>query len=416
MRVGFIIVLFLVLLSLSFAAGPEPHVAIPELGIILIFLIAILTSVLLALASMIGASLQNPGLIAWSKTQVRELIVSIILVVLIWGVVTGSDTLISVIFLSTGEESLVDLGNNGLNDLIEYQEALYHKVADAYLSVGVLQGTSYYSVAAAMSWVYIGTGYTPGYGLSILMGPLSVAANNLTMQILTFKLVKVFLVYIEAVVPSFLLPVALALRIFPFTRSAGNTMIALCLGALFVLPISLMLVGEFFGATTFEYEDVLSTSFKLDEMSATGSNVNFVKSFVGAICKNYPLRVFTELGEIFTGIIYGLAMMGTCTVGAAACFFKFFLEWVFQLWPYIMSIAQAAFSGTFMTMMSLNELVADDPNLAIIPYRLLPAVAEITAFSMVSFIMIVFITFGGVRAISSALGGERVLYGLSRFV
>ncbi|MCP4648025.1 MAG: hypothetical protein GY852_09890, partial [bacterium] len=233
MRVGFIVALFLVMLSLSFAGGPDPQVGLPDLGLGFLLIIALLVSLLLVLASMLGSSLQNPGLTAWSKTQIRGLIVSAILVALIWGVVTGSNTLISVLFLSTGEDSLVDLGNAGLDDLIEYQEALYHKVADAYLSVGVIQGTSYYSVASAMSWVYLGTGYTPGYGMSILMGPLSIAANNLTTQILTFKLVKVFLVYIEAVVPSFLLPIALALRIFPFTRSAGNTLIALCLGALF---------------------------------------------------------------------------------------------------------------------------------------------------------------------------------------
>ncbi|MBD3397489.1 hypothetical protein GF412_00155 [Candidatus Micrarchaeota archaeon] len=416
MRVGPGIALILLILSMSFASGPEPHVGLPSLGLELIAFIAITVAMLLALSSMIGQSLQNSAITAWSKVQVRELIVSVILAVLIWGVVTGSNTMISAIFLSTGEESLVDLGSSALDGLIGYQESLYHKVADAYLSVGVLQGTSYYSVASALMYAYLGTGYSPTYGISILMGPLSVAANNLTTQMLTFKLVKVFLGYIEVVVPGFLLPIALAMRIFPFSRNAGNTLIALCLGGLFVLPISLMLVGEFFGATTFQYADVLDDSFKIDEMGATSSTVNFLKVYVGAVCKNYPLRVFSELGEIFTGIIYGLAMMWTCGPGAAGCFFEFFMKWVLQLWPYIITIAQAAFSGSFMVMMGIDEAVSDDPQLSSIVYKLIPAVTEVTAFSIVSFVMIVFITFGGVRAISSALGGEQVLYGLSRFV
>jgi hypothetical protein len=47
---------------------------------------------------------------------------------------------------------------------------------------------------------------------------------------------------------------------------------------------------------------------------------------------------------------------------------------------------------------------------------LLPAVTEATGFSIVSFIIIAIVTFTGTKAISSALGGEYILYGISRFM
>lgn len=433
MRVGTNILLFLVILSLSFAVGPEPIIELPELGLGFIALIVLISILIVAFSNMIAQSLQSPQMIAWSKTQFTELFVSVIIVVFIWALVTGTDTFISAIFLSTGEESLVELGSTALDPLLNYMETLYEKTANAYLSVGIIQGTSYYSVIVPAYWVYFTEGNSPYYGVSILLGPLSGAANNLTIQILTIKLIKVFLEYLDVVGPGFLLPVALAFRVFPFTRNMGNTLIALSLGAMFVLPLSLVLVGEFYTAATtsgdagFQYDDgpkgdVLGTSFKVDDIGPSGGIMSVANFMLKGVCKNVVLRAFSELGEWIWGIVYGLIMMTTCPPGVPAtyplCFAEKLIYFVMELWPKIMFYAELAFSSIIVPIMAADLFAGGEGSSGFeaVVYVLLPAVTEVTGFSIVSFFMIVFVTFGGVRAISSALGGDTVLYGLSRFV
>lgn len=430
MRVGFIVVLFLVLLSLSFAAGPEPIIEVPELGLGFLALVALLSVLIISFSSMLAKSFQSPELMAWSKTQLTQLIASVILVVIIWSAVFGTNTMVSAIFLQSGEESLVELGETSLDPLLEYMETLYSKTADAYLSVGILQGTSYYTVVAPAWWVYFSQGNSPYYGVSILLGPLSVAASNLTTQILTLKLIQVFLVYLDKVGAGFLLPIALAFRILPFTRNMGNTLIALSLGALFVLPLSLMVVGEFYTVAStsldagFQYDngpqgDVLGTSFKVEDMGPSSNIMDVSKRILKGVCKNSVLRTFTELGELIWGLVYGLIMMATCGPPPTypACFAEKFIYFIMELWPKIMFFAELAFAGIIVPPMAA-DLISDsaDAGFSDIPYVLLPAVMEVTGFSILSFFIIVFITFGGVRAISAALGGDYVLYGLSRFV
>jgi hypothetical protein len=278
--------------------------------------------------------------------------------------------------------------------------------------------------------VYFTEGNSPYYGVSILLGPLSGAANNLTIQILTIKLIKMFLGYLDVVGPGFLLPVALAFRVFPFTRNMGNTLIALSLGAMFILPLSLVLVGEFYTAATtsgdagFQYDngpkgDVLGTSFKVDDIGPSGGIMSVANFMLKGVCKNVVLRAFSELGEWIWGIVYGLLMMTTCGAPPTypLCFAEKLIYFVMELWPKILFYAELAFSSIIVPSM-LADLFSGggDSGFEAIVYVLLPAVTEVTGFSIISFFMIVFVTFGGVRAISSALGGDTVLYGLSRFV
>ena|GEM_PF-1228295 len=430
MRVGVIIALFLVMLSLSFAAGPEPIIEVPELGLGFLALVALISVLIISFSSMLAKSFESPELMAWSKTQFIQLIASVILVVIIWSAVFGTNTMVSAIFLQSGQESLVELGATSLDPLLEYMELLYGKVADAYLSVGILQGTSYFTVMVPAWWVYFSQGNSPYYGVSILLGPLSVAASNLTIQILTLKLIQVFLDYLDKVGAGFLLPIALAFRILPFTRNIGNTMIALSLGALFVLPLSLMIVGEFYSVAStsgteagFQYMngplgEVVDTSFKVEDIGPSSNILDVSKIILKGVCKNSVLRVFTELGELIWGLIYGLIKMLMCAPPAyAGCFLEAFIDFILNLWPKIMFYAELAFATIIVPSM-VGDLMSDsaDAGFSDIPYVLLPAVTEVTGFSLVSFFIIVFITFGGVRAISAALGGDYVLYGLSRFV
>ncbi|MBD3390225.1 hypothetical protein GF415_04720, partial [Candidatus Micrarchaeota archaeon] len=194
MRVGWALALLLAV-SLSFADNGDLEVALPSLGIGFLLAIALVSVGLVALSSAVGSALQSPGIIAWSKEQFRETFAAVILVVLIWGFVTGSNTLIGAIFFQEGIADLPGLGEAALDGHLEDMEGLYLKVADAYQTVGMYQGFSYFASVGGF-WIYFGQGGSPYFGASVLMGPLSSAANSLTTQILTFRLLKVFMVYL----------------------------------------------------------------------------------------------------------------------------------------------------------------------------------------------------------------------------
>ena len=410
------LLLFLLLsIGLSFSvAAPE----LPDLGIEFLAIVMLLSIVVVAMAAMIGEALQSPSITAWSKEQLREVAAGVVLVVLIWGATAGSSTMISAIFLHDGEgiSDMPQLGEAALGDHIEYMETLYLKVADAYQAVGLLQGLSYFASIGGF-WIYFGQGNSPYFGASVLMGPLSAAANNLTIQILTFRLIQVFCEYVSAVFPAFILPIALAFRLFPFTRKMGNTLIAISLGAIFIFPLSLMFVNEFWHAADWQYKTkVLSTNFDFDHMELDSGMMDAFLSTVEFICGSQTIRIFLTLGEIIWGLLFAMIAAIPCLSGYAGCFVQFYYMFTQAIWPLLATFIQLTIGTIVISTVNADLAAGASPGLENIPETLLPAVMEATGFSIISLLLVAMITFTGIKAISVALGGEYILYGVSRFV
>ena len=299
---GHFLIFSLLLVSLSFAVDPPQ---LPSLGLGFIALVALLSAATIALSTMVGQALQSPSISAWSKDELRQVFAGTILAVIIWSAVMGTSTIVSALFLQEGIPDLPSLGAAALTDHIEYMESLYIKVTDAYQTVGLFQGLGYFASLGGF-WIYAGQGATPYFGLSILLGPLSTAGNNLTIQILTFRLIQVFCEYLSGTIPTFILPIALAFRIFPFTRKMGNTLIALCLGAMFVFPFSLLFVSELWHVQdSWIYKDeVVGKSFTSDKMDLDQGFMDGVINTVEIVCGNEVSRVFLSLGEIVWSLIF----------------------------------------------------------------------------------------------------------------
>ena len=415
MRLRPLLLFLLFAIGLSFSVtAPE----LPDLGIEFLAVVMILSIVVVALAAMIGEALQSPSISAWSKEQLREVAAGVVLVVLIWGATAGTSTMISAIFLHDGEgiSDMPQLGEAALEPHIEYMETLYLKVADAYQAVGLLQGLSFFASIGGF-WIYGGQGNSPYFGATVLMGPLSAAANNLTIQILTFRLVQVFCEYVSAVFPTFVLPIALAFRLFPFTRKMGNTLIAISLGALFIFPMSLMFVNEFWHAADWEYKNAaLNTDFGFDKMELDAGMMDGLLSTIEFICGSVTLRTFLTLGEIIWSLLFALIAAIPCLTGYAACFVFYFQLFFWELWPLIATFIQLTIGTIVLSAVNADVGAGSSPGLENIPEVLLPAVMEATGFSIISLLLVAMITFTGIKSISVALGGEHVLYGVSRFV
>jgi hypothetical protein len=82
----------------------------------------------------------------------------------------------------------------------------------------------------------------------------------------------------------------------------------------------------------------------------------------------------------------------------------------------IVTYIQLAIGSIVLTLFAIDAAAQVGPAFTPIAEILLPAVVEATGVSLVSFFMIVFITFTGIKSISAALGGDYILYGVSRFV
>lgn len=410
-RASLIILLSLICSSLSFAADIE----LPSLGIEFVFLVALISVGLVSLLYMLGTSLEMPSLTALAKENLKELIVGVIIVVLVWSIVFSTDTIVGVIFL---QPSVPSLGADALDAHIEYLEELYLKTTDAYQTVAFYQGFSYFA-SIGLYYVYIGQGASPYMGVGALLGPLSSAANNLTIEILTFRLLRVFAHYIDGIFPDFVLPIALAFRLFPPTRKMGNTLIAICLGAIFIFPLSMVIVGDLWGDnTSWSYKTaVQGQKFTFDEIGVGSGFMDFIIGVVDFLCGNVAMRTILTLGEFFWSLVFALIYGLLGLPYFYAIYFVAGFNWfLWSLWPTIVTFIQIGIAGTILTVFGIAMGASTGPLLTEIPEILLPAVVEATGVSIVSFFLICFLTFTGIKSISAALGGDYILYGVSRFV
>lgn len=409
---------FVLLVALSFAI---PQVSIPSLDLVenpaFIIAVALLSISFVALSYAVSYSIQNPSAIAWSKEQLREVIVGIIIVVIVYGADVTANNLIHGM---TGHADAMAMGDASLRLMMDDLEMVYSKIGEAYFSVAVQQGTTV-SVTWGMPplkfsfWqptIYYTVDYMPYFGMGSILQTLSMASQNIMTQYLSFKVVQILLSYAGAVVPHFLLPIGFAFRIFPFTRKAGNTLIALSLGAIFMLPASLIVVGELRnGAHMANVDAVRTMNFEENLDPGFFSSANFMKE---GFCENTAMRVITGFGEIFWGIIFALIASAPTLFATFYTWFEFFGT---AIWPWVVWIIQILSAAAITGMMETTDSGAIyDQTIQPIVHYLLPASMEVTMFSIIAVIFIAMVTYTGTKSISVALGGEYAFYGLTRLI
>ena len=405
--------LALLLISLCFAGAP-PKIELPDLGWEenpgFLFAIALLSTALVAIAYAVSSVTQSPQLTAWSKEMMRELMVGVVIVVLVIGAATTVDTMIGSIPGYEGEK-LATLGSKALDEHIDNLEKLYEKVAQGYWAIGAYAPTTVSWTPIQIWIISYGRSKMPYLGVNAALGSLSMAVQQLTFQILSLKFVQVFLVYISKVAYSFLLPVGLALRVFPLTKRVGSTIIALSLGGLFMLPAGVIVAGEL--ADTLKpdsFDEAIDRDYK------PSRSVTLIFNFMWFFCET-PLRLFFQLGELFWAITIPTIACAAAGPGYAACWYAMFQLILYIAYPLATMIFNMLISSWLVP--SLTNQSADtiySAWVSEINQYLLPAVSEMTALSIVMVLIIAVIAVSGTKAISSALGGEFVMYGISRLV
>lgn len=418
-----------VLLSIAFAT---PTVNIPNLdpftNPLLIGAMVILAVSFSALAYAVSTAIQNPSAIAWSKEMVRETVAGVIIVAIVYGAAVTANAMIVEMTgygnLSEVGSASTALGSAALDPLLSDLEMVYGKVAEAYFSVAVQQGTA---ISVTLSVppikfffmqpaIYYARDMMPYYGMSPILQSLTQSAYQLTIQMLSLKLVKIFLVYINSIVPSFLLPLGFVFRIFPLTKKAGDTLIALSLGGLFMLPASLIVVKEMRDLAGFDSASSAVGYVKTEKFYENVDPWLFSEqsaALVSGLCQNTAVKIIFGFGEMFWGLIYAIILLLMQNYD----FFGNFNTFVSQIWPWVIYGLQMLYASILTGMSEgIDSGEMYDRTIQPIVQYLFPAVNEITMFSIISIIIIAIITYSGTRAISTALGGEYSFAGITRMI
>ncbi|MDD2655461.1 MAG: hypothetical protein PHQ80_02215 [Candidatus ainarchaeum sp.] len=312
------------------------------------------------------------------------------------------------------DNAMLTLGEEALLSVINTTKRIYERVGEAYFSVALYQGMSVSTTRLNLYYVTWGESSAPFAGISHVMVALNQGAQQLTFQLLSFRVVLIFLSYINSVVPSFILPIGMAFRVFPFTKKIGNTLIALSLGALFMFPASLVLVKEIHGSINSEkVNEALGKSFLL-EYEGVGSETY---GPLMAFCKEPVLRIILLPGEIPLSIIWASIVCAFSTLAYAACWIAQWMFFLQILWPLLNFAVQNIFSIFVLPFANQMEpqMIYDD---LVQPVQmiLLPAIAETAMFAIIASLIIAIVTITGTKAIASAIGGDYILYGITRLV
>jgi len=233
------IVLALLLILGTAFAQTDFMVAVPG--------VAIVVGIFLAAMVMFSNMFANPQMLAWTKSEYREFVAAIILIVIIYAIFISPVGLKPLTQAITGEENYID-ASVGVIDNMLYNETSGYDTAYKYIiraATKVRIGATYSPWLTIPVWIFsLMYSSSPLAGVSIMLIGLGQATQGLTNVIYLYEALRLLIIFSHATVPTIILPLAFALRIIPFTRRMGNTLIAVSLAAIVLLPLSVIIAGE----------------------------------------------------------------------------------------------------------------------------------------------------------------------------
>jgi len=361
--------------------------------------VAMIVTVLLAIMYMASKALSQPQLEAWTKLELREFLVGVVLIVLVITVMQASALLLPM--LTGYQGSMKDYAVFELNTFTTPLLTAYNSAIEASHHLTLLSG---YSFSYPMSLWYFSLSYweAPYGGYASLITMLYHASQGLTNAILIYQTAVLLIDFFTSSALA-LIPLAFALRLIPFTRQAGTTLIALCLGAFIFLPFSVFLVSEF-------HKTMSIPSPSIPDFSSM--EVNIPLGFK-EICSGNAKNFASVPGEV-----WGVAICGPfciiSTIAYAACFANCWQFVTSVFYPMMVTVGQNVYGfAVFAANLASDKDIVEIYNV-LQPF--LRAVNDRIVLCYIDLIIISTITYVGVKSVSSALGGEYFLAGLQRLI
>lgn len=405
--------LILLLLSLSFSAnGVQPldlTFAVPAVaGIVVIFL---------ASTSMLAASISNPQLEAWAKTEIREFVAGLLLIALVIALFVSSNG-ISIAFTGT---------NDYVKTSMDIVKGWLSQIDTAYI-ITIMSATRIRLAATFSPFIniplwYVSISYStnPLAGVAIMLTTLTMATQALTNCIFLLEGLKMLVVYLQVIGPVILLPLAFIFRLIPFSRRLGNTLIAISIGGMVFLPFSIIIadaLNHTIPDSIYPHPTVSMGDFMLNLMPEP---ISLVTATVGPICEQKFIRLMLSLTDPIFSLVVCLPLFFIYPVGPAlfAACYSLVQYVVYPLVTEILQLAMMITLGAWDVITTTMELIPgagygtrvfdaltgflkDTNNLVLLIY--------------LDIILIMTITVTGIRSLSAALGGEWYMAGIQRLI
>ncbi len=380
--------------------------------------VAVIVAIFLATMIMFSQMLASSQLMAWTKSELRELIAGAILVTVIFTLFVTSDQLSIAI---TGDEDYIDASVGVINNMLENEtggfDTAYRNVIRAATKVRL--GATYSPWMTIPVWYFsIMYSTSPLSGMSIMLIALGSATQGLTNVIFLYEGLRLLVRFFHSTVPTIILPLAFSLRLIPFTRRIGNTLIAVSLAAIVLLPLSLVVVGEV--NRIIDYPDVTISNMR--ELDAHPWAMELGSVFCGL----KPIRFIMSLTEYGFAAIVCLPLLFIPVIGAGlyvACF-ELTAEVIYPIIMTVMKIAQLVLLVIWLGWAEISVGTAGGfvdsvgwPGKAfgiLMPF--FENVNNVVLVGYIDLILIGIITISGAKSISTALGGEWYLAGVERLI
>lgn len=370
-------------------------------------MVAVIVGIFLALMTMLATAISDPRLEAWAKTELREMIFALLLIVVIIAFFIGSSG-ISVAL--TGKTDYIGAADDIMDGWLANYDSAFENVIRAATRI---RAAATYSPYINIPIWYFSINYAanPLGGVAILLGTLNMATQGLTNAIFLGEGIRMLLSFLKATVPKILLPLAFIIRLIPFTRRLGNTLIAISIAGMVFLPFSVILADELNKAIDFPVPRI-----NLGDLDANPWAMVVAEPF----CESMTLRALALVGETVFAMIVCLPLLLTPWTAAyyPVCVTPIMSQWVYPLIMLVFQVIESVLLLLWMGVYTPGSMVTHDyANTvfnAVQPF--LRDINNLVLVGYLDFILIGVVTIVGARSLSSALGGEWYMAGIQRLI
>ncbi len=396
MQRGLLIMALLLMSPAVFAMSPvDLTFAVPGVATIVI--------IFLGMMSMMATATSDPRLEAWVKTEIREFAAALILV----GIIVGFFILSNPIGAALGGgANYISSSLAVLDKWIGWYDNAFEYSVRAAAKIRV--GATFAPYMSVPIWILsLNYSSSPLSGTAILLLPLNMIVSGLTNAIYITEGMRMLIIFMLITGPKILLPLSLCLRLIPFSRRLGNTMIAVSIAGMVLLPVSVLIA------------DGLNSTIKIPsprmDLNALDSNPWPLMIF-RPICSAIPLRAILSMTDLIFSFIVCLPI--AWIPGAYAVCQPIVQYIVYPILMLVFKLANAAsLVGWEAKMSSLGggtDAYATTLFNQVQPF--LRDVNNLVLLGYLDFIIIGIITVTGARSLSSALGGEWYMAGIQRLI
>ncbi len=203
-----------------------------ETGMSLVYAAILLSVVVVSLSYMVGKVTSNPRLLVFSKDELTQLVITVILAVFILSFFEGTCHFFSY---------FLDIPQGPLQAAQDY---MYGLQVEGKLMLGSLLSESInqkFSAARVYGYVTPLTGGEIFYNNAFYTSgarQYEILSDVVTVGYVSAGVQYYLLMFIQSFVFPVLLPFGLLLRALPFIRDGGNVMLAICFSLLIIFPIA----------------------------------------------------------------------------------------------------------------------------------------------------------------------------------